>query len=322
MVEVAAGKHRAPDEQPEQPEQVVQPEQPEERHAAPTLPIPAELTSRFEEAERLLNAAEAPGALRFGDPITNLRLPKPASPHYDRTNSAVGVAEFVKHVWGHVSIDEACNAVQGLSQGVAQYGAGPIRRRVFEAPIDSWRESSSLWTFVESLRAFYGASDADHCLRNDLKNGDEYGTNIFVGHSRRERFLLVDRAAMLRTLSGRPYIGRVIDFVDIMRRPLDIARRQTQLHTALNEFSLPEELAVQAALTQKGLDEETRTRLMRNATRLNVRSLGDLEILIRTSQEREAREQNGLRAKLASLTTWRTVEPDPNWPDDMLRHDE
>lgn len=319
MVEVAAGRHRAPDGEPEQPEQIVRPEQSGERHAPP---IPPELAVRFDEAERLISAAEAPGALRFGDPITNIRLPKSASPHYDRTNSALGVTDFIKHVWGHVSIDEACNAVQGLSEGVAQYGAGPVRRRVFEAPIDSWRESNSLWTFVEGLRTFYGASDPDHCLRNDLKNGDEYGTNIFVGHSRRERFLLVDRAAMLYTLSDRPYIGRVIEFVDIMRRPLDIARRQTQLHTALNEFSLPEELAVRAALTQKGLDEEAKARLMRNATRLNVRSLGDLEILIRTTQEREAREQNGLRAKLASLTSWRTVEPDPNWPDDMLHRDE
>ena len=264
----------------------------------------------FLEARRLLDTADTTGLVHVGDPIQRISLPRLPSPASDRTNSAAGVTDFLRQVWGHVSADQACEAVQNVSQGVAQYGAGPGRRRVFEASIDLWRESNGLWTFIENLMTFYGANEPGHCLRNDLKTGDEYGSNIHVGASRRQRFLLVDKAAILRTLAGTPYVGRVVDFVDIARRG--------QVNAAVNEFSLPEELAVDAALTKKGLDDEEKAKIMGQANRLTVRSLGDLEVLIRTSREKEERDRHSLKARVARLASWRTVSPNPDWPDEML----
>ena len=293
----AVGRHRRPDGNPP-------------AFAPIELEVPAGVASSFQEAQRLLYAAEDPGFMRFGDPIQGVSLPRLSSPASDRTNSAAGVTDFFKAVWGYVGTDQACEAIQNVSQGIAQYGAGPGRRRIFEASIDAWRESNGLWVFVENLLTFYGANEPGRCLRNDLKSGDEYGSNVHVGSSRRQQFLLVDRAAILHTLVGTPYVGRVIDFVDIARRG--------QVSAAVNEFSLPEELAVDAALTKKGLVDEEKAKIMSQANRLTVRSLGDLEVLARTVKEREEREKHSLRARVARLASWRAIAPNPDWPDEML----
>jgi len=255
--------------------------------------VPEEVLYSFTAAEELVRASLEPNGIRFGEPVSRHRLPPPSQPVVDTSRTVSGVTGFYDDIHGQVYMSEAFEVVRLVSNGISQYGAGEKRRTLFEAPIQRWRESDGLSDFMASLRLLYDAHEPSHAVRNDLKTGDEYGTDVYVGYSSRQPFLLVERAVIAETLAARQYAARRLEFVDISHR--------STMRDVLNELSLMEWLRVCVILGDMSITDEQRTAALQAANRQTVRSEADVPHLVLQLAAQEAKSKQGWRAVLGRL---------------------